>query len=546
MKNYRYDGTKSFNIKSFDCGDTGEFKERHEAIDEFVDNLEKINEYQQKLFAEQKEGIIFVFQAMDAAGKDGAVRAVLSCLSPQGVSEHSFKVPSSEENRHDFLWRFWDALPEKGSISIFNRSYYEDVLVQKVHKIYEKNKFADRIDMDTVIDKRYEHIRNFEKYLWENSIRVVKIFLNVSKDEQAKRFISRIDTPKKNWKFSSGDIDERAYWDDYMDAYQTAVNRTARKYSPWYVVPADHKWYARLVISRIVLDELKNMDPKWPVLDEEEMTKLGEYREALSKELGIGEVTEDETESGVKVKPADTAVAIALKGDREAVSKKKFRKQLEKSVFENFCERFGVSEETQETLGEIYLEMEKAEAEAVADDMNEIKAVYAFRKSLLAEELKGCGKEARKLYEHFKDAAHVQMNGFKSGVKTSYEHFEEELKQCMVEYELAVGAEGITPENAVSEYCAKVNAAYTAHREEVSVMRDAATAKLDEIADEYSEIGKAFRKEDVPAETAEEPLVDIAEETPAADADDDVGAIEAADVTDAAEEAETAADEENS
>ena len=134
---------------------------------------------------------------MDAAGKDGAVRAVLSCLSPQGVSEHSFKVPSSEESRHDYLWRFWDAIPEKGSISIFNRSYYEDVLVQKVHKLYEKNKYADRIELDSIIEQRYEQISNFEKYLWENSIRVVKIFLNVSKDEQGRRFISRIDTPKR-------------------------------------------------------------------------------------------------------------------------------------------------------------------------------------------------------------------------------------------------------------------------------------------------------------------------------------------------------------
>ena len=194
MNNYKYDGRRKFNVHSFDCADKGVFSERHEAIEEFTENLEKINEYQQKLFAEQKEGIIFIFQAMDAAGKDGAVRAVLSCLSPQGVSEHSFKVPSAEENRHDYLWRFWDAIPEKGSISIFNRSYYEDVLVQKIHKIYEKNKYADRIDLDTMIDKRYEQIRNFEKYLWENSIRVVKIFLNVSKDEQARRFISRIDT----------------------------------------------------------------------------------------------------------------------------------------------------------------------------------------------------------------------------------------------------------------------------------------------------------------------------------------------------------------
>ena len=285
MEQYRYNGEKKFRIKDFDCAETGEFTSPEQAEQEFEKNLKKINKYQQKLFAEQKEGIIFVFQAMDAAGKDGAVRAVLSCLSPQGVTEHSFKVPSAEENRHDYLWRFWHAIPEKGSISIFNRSYYEDVLVQKVHKIYEKNNYADRIDKSKLIDQRYKQIGNFEKYLWENSIRVVKIFLNVSRDEQARRFISRIDEDKKNWKFSSGDIDEREYWNEYMAAYETAINKTATKNTPWYVIPADNKWYARLVISRIILNELKEMDPKWPVLDDDAKAKLAEYREILAAQL---------------------------------------------------------------------------------------------------------------------------------------------------------------------------------------------------------------------------------------------------------------------
>lgn len=307
MENYKYDGSKRFHIGSFNCADTGKFKRKDEAAGEFAENLEKISDYQQKLFAEQKEGIVFIFQAMDAAGKDGAVRAVLSCLSPQGVSEHSFKVPSAEENRHDYLWRFWSAIPEKGSISIFNRSYYEDVLVQKIHKIYEKNKYADRIDLNTMIDKRYKQIQNFEKYLWENSIRVVKIFLNVSKEEQAKRFISRIDTPKKNWKFSSGDIDQRVYWDEYMEAYEKCINRTARKDTPWYVVPADHKWYARLIISRIVLNELRDMDPKWPVLSEEEMKKLNSYREMLIP--GAEEEEKEKQSSDKKQKFSDAGEA---------------------------------------------------------------------------------------------------------------------------------------------------------------------------------------------------------------------------------------------
>ena len=536
MHNYRYDGSKQFHINSFDCGDTGEFKERHEAIDEFVSNLEQINEYQQRLFAEQKEGIIFVFQAMDAAGKDGAVRAVLSCLSPQGVSEHSFKVPSSEENRHDFLWRFWDAIPEKGSISIFNRSYYEDVLVQKVHQIYRKNRYADRIDLDTMIDKRYEQIRNFEKYLWENSIRVVKIFLNVSRDEQASRFISRIDTPKKNWKFSSSDIDERAYWDEYMDAYETAINRTARKNTPWYVVPADHKWYARLVISRIVLEELKNMDPQWPVLSDEEMAKLMGYRERLVQELGMPEAKEDSTESGKKVKPADTAISIAMKQDRDSLSKKKFRNQLKKSVFENFSERFGVSEETQEQLGKVYLDIQKAEAKAVALDLEALKAVYAQKKDLLADELKGCGKEGRKLLDRFKDAAHAQIDAYKEEVSGSYNGFEAALGQFMTEYELAVSAEGASTEDAMNDYCAKVAAAFEEHRSALSAMQETAVSALGDTADTYFEIGKAFRPaadeaapaaeeaetEAVPEAEIEAEVEAVTEETPADEAEAEV------------------------
>lgn len=513
MKNYRYDGSRKFSIKGFDCADKGEFKERHEAIGEFTENLEKINEYQQKLFAEQKEGIIFIFQAMDAAGKDGAVRAVLSCLSPQGVSEHSFKVPSAEESRHDYLWRFWDAIPEKGSISIFNRSYYEDVLVQKVHKLYENNKYADRIDPDTIIDKRYEQISNFEKYLWENSIRVVKIFLNVSKDEQAKRFISRIDTPKKNWKFSSGDIDEREYWDEYMDAYETCINKTARKNTPWYVVPADHKWYARLVISRIVLNELENMNPEWPVLDNEEKEKLLSYRELLAAQT---EPEEDKSEDdGKKLKPSDTAVGIALKNDRQALSEKKFRKLLKKSVFDNFSERFGVSQQTQDELGRIYLDIEEAEAKAEADDFEAVKALYREKKESLKAEVTGCGKEGRKLLEHFKKDYHAQRDVFVEEISVSYAKFEEELKQYMTEYEIAVGTEGVSAEDALSDYEAKLRAAFEAHRSCAAESRSEAESKLAGIAEEYLKIGSAFHKaEEAEVEAVcEEEATDETEET---------------------------------
>ncbi len=492
MKNYKYDGSRKFSIKNFDCADKGEFNERHETIEEFTENLEKINEYQQKLFAERKEGIIFVFQAMDAAGKDGAVRAVLSCLSPQGVSEHSFKVPSSEENSHDYLWRFWKAIPEKGTISIFNRSYYEDVLVQKIHKIYEKNRYADRIDLSTMIDKRYEQIRNFEKYLWENSIRVVKIFLNVSKDEQARRFISRIDTQKKNWKFSSSDIDERQYWDEYMQAYETCINRTARKNTPWYVVPADHKWYARLVISRIVLNELEAMDPQWPVLEEEEVAKLQSYRERLMAEKP--QIAPEEEESGKKVKPSDTAVGIALKSDRMALSEKKFRKLLKKSIFENFSERFGVSEKTQEDLGRAYFQMEEIEAKAEADDLDAVKSLAKANKTALEEALQGCGKEGRKLQERFKKACREQVDGLIESINQSYGQYEEDLKQLMIEYELAVGNGEASPEEALTVYEEKLRAAFEAHRCASEESRSMAETELTRLFEQYVLIADDFPK----------------------------------------------------
>ncbi len=527
MTSYKYDGKRKFNVHTFNCADSGEFRERHETIGEFTRNLEMINEYQQKLFAEQKEGIIFVFQAMDAAGKDGAVRAVLSCLSPQGVSEHSFKVPSAEESRHDYLWRFWKAIPEKGSISILNRSYYEDVLVQKVHKLYEKNRFADRIELDSVIDKRYEQIRNFEKYLWENSIRVVKIFLNVSKDEQARRFISRIDTPKKNWKFSSGDIDERAYWDEYMEAYETCINRTARENTPWYVVPADHKWYARLVISRIVLNELEAMDLDWPVLDDEEMAKLQTYREMLMNETEQPEDDSNE-DDGKKLKPSDTAVGIALRSDRQALSEKKFRKLLKKSIFENFSARFGVSEQTQEQLGQIYLDIEEEEANAEADALSEVKDVFREKKNGMEAELAGFGKEARKLLQRYRKASRAQIGAFVDGINSSYAQYEEELKQIMIEYETAVSMEGTTAEEALKDYEEKLRSAFALHRSASSENKEKTIGKLIEIADEYAEIGMAFRKaEEEAAESgAEIPAPDEAEspaheEAPEADGDEE-------------------------
>lgn len=285
FKKYVYDGTKKFMIAKSSTDETSLCKDRKDAEAKMLKNAEEIDKLQEKLYAEKKEGVIFLFQAMDAAGKDGTIRAVLSSLSPHGVHEVAFKAPSSDELAHDYLWRVASKTPAKGEIAIFNRSHYEDVLIGKVKKLYESQANARRIDLDRVIVNRYEDIRNFEEYLYRNNVRTVKIFLNVSKEEQAKRFLSRIEEPEKNWKFSGSDYDERAYWDAYQDAFECAINATSTKHCPWYVVPADHKWYMRYVVSEIILATLKEMDPRFPEVTKERLATFATYKEELLKQL---------------------------------------------------------------------------------------------------------------------------------------------------------------------------------------------------------------------------------------------------------------------
>jgi PPK2 family polyphosphate:nucleotide phosphotransferase len=286
LEKYRYNGTDPFRIKKASTNETSLCDDKKTAKEKMKENAEKLDELQQKLYAEKKEGLIIVFQAMDAAGKDGTITNVLQCLSPHGVYEAAFKSPSSTELAHDYLWRIAAQVPAKGEIAIFNRSHYEDVLIGKVKRLYESQAQARRIDLDEVIENRYEDIRNFEKYLWNNNIRIIKIFLNVSKDEQARRFLSRIEEPEKNWKFSSGDVEEREYWDAYQKAYEDAINETSTTYSPWYVVPADHKWYMRYVVSEIILETLKDMDPRYPEVTGERLKEFGKWADQLKKELG--------------------------------------------------------------------------------------------------------------------------------------------------------------------------------------------------------------------------------------------------------------------
>ncbi len=285
---YIYDGSRTLDLSRVSTDETSLCKNKQDAKEKMKANIEKIDELQQKLYADKREGVIFLFQAMDAAGKDGTIQAVLQCLSPHGVHEAAFKSPNSTELAHDYLWRIAQQVPAKGEIAIFNRSHYEEVLIWKVKKLWQSQANARRItDFERALEYRYEDITNFETYLYHNNVRTVKIFLNVSKDEQARRFLSRIEEPEKNWKFSGGDYEERVYWDDYMRAFEDAINSTATKICPWYVVPADHKWYMRYVVSEIILSTLQDMDPRYPEVTQERLATFSTYKAALLKDLGI-------------------------------------------------------------------------------------------------------------------------------------------------------------------------------------------------------------------------------------------------------------------
>jgi PPK2 family polyphosphate:nucleotide phosphotransferase len=222
---------------------------------------------------------------MDAAGKDGAIRHVMSGVNPQGCHVTSFKAPSAEELDHDYLWRTTKALPPRGMIGIFNRSYYEEVLVVRVHpELLDKQKLPGESTNGDVWQQRFKQINNFEKYLTRNGVVIVKFFLNLSKEEQRKRFLARIDEPKKNWKFSVADYNERAHWDDYQTAFEDALNNTSTEWAPWFVIPADNKWFARLAVSEVLCTVLENLDPKFPKVSEKRRQELGEIRRTLEKE----------------------------------------------------------------------------------------------------------------------------------------------------------------------------------------------------------------------------------------------------------------------
>jgi PPK2 family polyphosphate:nucleotide phosphotransferase len=278
---------KGFSLKDFDTNYSANFKKEdsEEILKELID---EISDLQSALYAEDKNALLILFQAMDAAGKDGAIAHTMSGLNPQGCEVFSFKQPSAEELDHDFLWRHYKAMPERGRIGVHNRSHYENVLVTKVHPELLLNERLPGIknvkDADKKFwDHRYESIRSFEQHLTRNGTIIIKFFLHVSKDEQKKRFLQRIDDPDKNWKFSAADIHERAYWDDYMDAYEKAIEETATEHCPWYVLPADKKWFTRIAISIVILHTLKSLKLSYPVLPKAEKEKLEEAKKLLTK-----------------------------------------------------------------------------------------------------------------------------------------------------------------------------------------------------------------------------------------------------------------------
>jgi len=260
---------------------------KEEGIQMLVQEKEKLRELQEKLYADGSKSLLVVLQAMDAAGKDSLIEHVFGGVNPQGCHVTSFKTPSSKEYSHDFLWRHYLALPQKGMIGIFNRSHYESVLVCKVHPEYNlSEKTWDSVDDfdDQFWENRYESIRNFEKHLAQNGTTIVKIFLNVSKDEQKKRLLDRINEQEKNWKFSSADLPERALFDEYMKCYETAINETSNDEAPWYVIPADNKWFARLSAIQIIIDTLEKMDLQYPKLSEDDRAGLDNAKKQLESE----------------------------------------------------------------------------------------------------------------------------------------------------------------------------------------------------------------------------------------------------------------------
>jgi PPK2 family polyphosphate:nucleotide phosphotransferase len=288
-KRFRVEKGSDFRLKDYDPAETLGIKSKKEALRALEEGTLQLSDLQDKLFAQDRWALLVILQAMDAAGKDGTIKHVMSGVNPEGCQVYAFKAPSVEELDHDFLWRTTRCLPQRGRIGIFNRSYYEEVLVVRVHaELLKKERIPPALVTKELWAERYKDIVAFERYLARNGILTLKFYLNLSKKEQKKRFLSRLEEPEKNWKFSAGDVAERQYWDDYMQAYEQMIQNTATECAPWYVVPADHKWVTRLVVARAIVETLEGLKLSYPKVDAEKRKELEVARQALEHENGSG------------------------------------------------------------------------------------------------------------------------------------------------------------------------------------------------------------------------------------------------------------------
>jgi PPK2 family polyphosphate:nucleotide phosphotransferase len=285
VKQFRVTDGAEFRLKDFDPAETLGLKSKEHAQETLENGVARLCDLQDKLFAQDRWAILVVLQAMDAAGKDSLIKHVMSGLNPQGCSVSSFKEPSTEELDHDFLWRATRALPERGKIGIFNRSYYEEVLVVRVHpEILSRERLPAELVSGKIWRERFEDIRAYERYLDRNGIIILKFFLNVSRKEQKKRFLERLDEPEKNWKFSASDVMEREHWSEYMDAYEEMIQNTSTERAPWYVVPADHKWFTRVVVAEALVHALDKLNLSYPQVDKKKRKDLKKARAVLMRE----------------------------------------------------------------------------------------------------------------------------------------------------------------------------------------------------------------------------------------------------------------------
>jgi len=278
------DGKSTISLSKIKTDDTNSFKSKDETLPRLEKNLLKLSELQDKLYAESKYGIIILFQAIDTAGKDSAIKHVMSGLNPQGTIVASFKQPSSQELRHDYLWKANIHLPERGQIGIFNRSYYEELLVVRVHNLIQYQNLPQVLISDDIWKERFRQVNDYEKYLHENGFVVIKLFLHISKDEQKRRLLSRIEDKSKNWKFSEADLKEREYWDAYMNCYEKLLENTSTSHNPWYIIPADKKWFGRFLISEIIVKQLEKLNIAYPQLDEKQKQSLEAFKLKLLEE----------------------------------------------------------------------------------------------------------------------------------------------------------------------------------------------------------------------------------------------------------------------